>query len=354
MTTKQSPNHKFGFTLVELLVVIAIIGILIALLLPAVQAAREAARRTQCLNHLKQVSLAAHNYHDAQRSFPLGMEMMTGLNLTRSTFFIRLLPQLEQQNIYSQWNFQSPTTNATTSLATSRAATQIPTLLCPSDVFLENSFQLPGGPQAFPSQTTAGAAAGWYSGSSYAGNYGEGSYFTKFSQFPIRPNGIFFISGSDPQLGKSGGQIHALVDDHRDLPPVRFTDILDGTSSTFMLGEKFHSDEFFDTWTSGNSGMKMHQVSAWAWAGGMKGAAHVFGSSAVPINSSVRLFTTSPNNIGAQDRRYNAWGSGHPGGVNFAMCDGSVTFVSDQLDQLILARLSTRAGEEIIPDRNGT
>ena len=337
-----------GFTLVELLVVIAIIGILVALLLPAVQAAREAARRTQCLNSLKQLSLAAHNYHDSQKSFPLGMDMMPGLNLTRATFFIRLLPHVEQGNIYAQWNFKSPTTNVTTNLTTSRAAIQIPVFLCPSDQFQDNPFQLPGGPQAFPSQTTAGAAAGYYSGTSYAGNYGEGSYFTKFSQFPIRPNGVFFLTGSDAQLGKSGGQIHTLVDDHRDLPPVRFKMITDGTSTTLMLGEKFHIDEFFDSWTSGNSGMKMHQVSAWAWVGGMKGAAHIFCSSIVPINSGVRLFTSSPNNIAAQDSRYNAWGSGHHGGANFAMCDGSVAFLSDDIDRLMFARLSTRAGEEIV------
>jgi prepilin-type N-terminal cleavage/methylation domain-containing protein/prepilin-type processing-associated H-X9-DG protein len=339
---------KRGFTLVELLVVIAIIGILVALLLPAIQAAREAARRTQCLNHLKQIALAAHNYHDSKRTFPLGMDMMPGLNMTRATFFIRLLPHIEQGNLYDQWNFTSPTANVTSNLMTSLTATQIPVFLCPSDQFQENPFQLPGGPQAFPSQTAAGAAAGWYSGTSYAGNYGEGSYFTKFSQFPIRPNGVFFLTGADAQLGKSGGQIHTLVDDHRDLPAVSFKMITDGSSSTLMLGEKFHSDEFFDTWTGGNSGMKMHQVSAWAWAGGMKGAAHVFCSSAVPINSGVRLFTASPNNIGAQDRRYNAWGSGHPGGVNFAKCDGSVTFISDELDQLTLSRLSTRAGEEVV------
>jgi prepilin-type N-terminal cleavage/methylation domain-containing protein/prepilin-type processing-associated H-X9-DG protein len=341
-------ENKNGFTLVELLVVIAIIGILVALLLPAIQAAREAARRTQCLNHLKQISLAAHNYHDSRKSFPLGMDMMPGLNLTRATFFIRLLPHIEQGNLYDQWNFTSPTTNVTSNTSTSRAATQIPVFLCPSDQLKENPFQLPGGPQAFPSQTAAGAAAGWYSGTSYAGNYGEGSYFTKFSQFPIRPNGAFFLTGADAQLSPSGGQIHVLVDDHRNLPPASFKSITDGSSTTLMLGEKFHSDEFFDSWTSGNSGLKMHQVSAWAWVGGMKGAAHVFCSSKEPLNSSVRLFISSPNNIAAQDHRFNAWGSGHPGGVNFAMCDGSVAFITDDIDQVTLGRLSTRAGEEIV------
>lgn len=337
-----------GFTLVELLVVIAIIGVLVALLLPAVQAARESARRTQCLNGLKQLGLAAQNHHDAMKSFPLGMEMMPGVATTRATFFVRLLPYLEQSALHAAWDFKNPAANVTTNAATSRAATPIPGFLCPSDQFRESTYQLAGGPEAFPSQTSGGAVGGVYSATSYAGNYGEGSYFAKFSQFPIRPNGALFVSGSDSQLGVPGGTMHTLVENHRDLDPVRIAMITDGTSSTLLLGEKYHQDEFFDSWTSGNSGMKMHQVSAWAWSGGMKGAAHVFCSSAVPINSSAASFTASANDIGAQDRRFNAWGSGHVGGVCFAFCDGSVRFFSDSLDLVTLARLSTRAGEEVV------
>src|SRR5689334_4833467 len=107
-----------GFTLVELLVVIAIIGILIALLLPAVQAAREAARRTQCLNQLHQLTLAAQNYHVARKAFPLGMEMMDGLNYTKATFFIRLLPFVEETALYAQWDFNNPSANVSTPQAT--------------------------------------------------------------------------------------------------------------------------------------------------------------------------------------------------------------------------------------------
>jgi type II secretory pathway pseudopilin PulG len=331
-----------------LLVVIGIIGILIALLLPAVQAAREAARRTQCMNNLKQLGLASLNYHSANKAFPLGMEMMPNQNLyyTKSTFFIRLLPFMEETALYTQWNFTTPGGNVTTSPATSRAATILPNLICPSDQFQQMPFQLAGPAVAFPSSSACGAVAGYYSGTSYAGNYGEGSYYTKDSQFPIKPDGIYFLTGSDPLLKQPGGVLDVLCDNHQNLAPAKISVITDGTGQTFMIGEKYHQDVFFDTWTADNSGLRMYQVSAWAWAGGMKGAANLFCSSAVGLNTSVKSFSTSTNDLDAQDRRYNAWGSGHVGGACFVMCDCSVHFIPEIIDPVTLTRLSTRAGGE--------
>jgi prepilin-type N-terminal cleavage/methylation domain-containing protein len=344
--SKQKRNCsslRRAFTLVELLVVIAIIGILIALLLPAVQSAREAARRTKCLNGLKQLGLAAHTYHNARKSFPLGMEMMPNLNNTKSTFFIRLLPYIDETGFYTSWNFTNPSANVTNDKG-SRAATLITTFICPSDQFKENPFHLDGGAEAFPTTTKIGAVDGFYSGTSYAGNYGEGSYYTKNAAFPVRPNGIFFVTGNDPQLKVPGGVLHVNAENHFNLPPVKIKDIRDGTKSTIMMGEKYHKDDFFDTWVSGNSGVRMHQVSAWAWAGGMKGTAHLFASSAVPMNSGVAYYSGgAANDIQAQDKRFNAWGSGHPGGVAFVFCDASTHFLREWIDQSTLARLHTRA-----------
>lgn len=327
-----------GFTLVELLVVIAIIGVLVALLLPAVQAAREAARRAHCLNNLKQLGIAAHSHHESRETFPIGMQMMPGLSMTKTTFFIELLPYMEQNVLHDQWDFTTLVNNVVYS---KRSATVIPGLVCPSDILPENPFTLPGGPAAFPGQTAIGAIGGQYSATSYAGNYGEGSYYFKFSQFPVRPNGIFFMTGPDASLSGPPG-VHALVANHRNLESITIAKITDGTSSTLMMGEKYHYDEFFDTWTEGNSGVKMGQVAAWAWSGGTKGTAMLFCSSAVPLNKSVRYFTASRNDITAQDKRFNGWGSGHPGGLNFLMCDGSVRFISEQLNQVTLSRLTTR------------
>ena len=346
--------QRRGFTLVELLVVIAIIGILIALLLPAVQAC---AKRpdAQCMNHLKQLGLATLNHHNAKKAFPLGMEMFDGLNNTKSTFFIRLLPYMEETALYQAWDFTNPggnVANDPNNPNSSRAATPMPNLICPSDQLLQNPFQLTGSAMAFPGQTASGAVAGWYSATSYAGNYGVGSYYYKFSQFPIKPNGVYFLTGSDPQLKQPGGALDTLCDNHQNLAPVKIQYITDGTAKTLMIGEKYHSDPTFDTWTSANSGLRMYQVSAWAWAGGMKGAAHIFGSSAVGINSSVLNFSPTPNNINAQDKRYNSWGSGHVGGACFVFCDGSVHYLKESLDVVVFAGISSRGGGEAvsIPD----
>lgn len=367
-----SDRHAFpavvkrrAFTLVELLVVIAIIGILIALLLPAVQAAREAARRSQCLNNLKQLGIAAHNYHDAHKSFPLGMELCKEPSLTVATFFVRLLPYVEENGLADLWTypdvnwsggrpesaFPNMDVNVTGDVTTSRAATVVPTFICPSDRFESNPFLLGtigNAPSGFGSTSSNGCFPGYYSASSYAGNYGQGSFYLQNSQFAIRPNGVFFLSGPSDQLAPPpvGNKLHKLADNHQNLAPVSVARITDGTSSTFMMGEKYHEDPVFDSWTSNNSGFKMYQVSAWAWQGGVKGAAALFCSSAVPIDEDVSYWSTTPD-IGAQDKRFNSWGSGHPGGVNFVFCDGSARFISDTISDIALSRMSTRDGGEV-------
>ena len=342
--SNSSRRPRKAFTLVELLVVIAIIGILVALLLPAIQAAREAARRIQCLGNLKQFGLASHNHFSTKKSFPLGMEMMKGSANTKATFFVRLLPFLEENALADQWDFDHPDKNVSTSQAASRAATQIPIFTCPSDQFQTKVYSLPG-PSSSAGTTSPAAVAGYYSATSYAGNYGAGSYYLTGAQFPINPNGIYFMTGPDTSLKES----LPLKLNHQNLSPVKT--VIDGTSKTIMMGEKSHQDDFFDTWTSANSGLKMYEVSAWGWCGGLKGAAHIFCSSAVPINSKISDFTTTPN-IAAQDKRYNAWGSSHPGGACFVLADGAARFIGDSIDPLALQGLSTRDGGETNIDAN--
>jgi prepilin-type N-terminal cleavage/methylation domain-containing protein len=347
LSHQKSPRRGLGgFTLVELLVVIAIIGVLIALLLPAIQAAREAARRVQCSNRQRQLATAALNYHDANKAFPLGMEMIDSLTHTKTTFFVKLLPFMEQVSVYQRWNLITPQNNTNTVQSLSLAATPMPNLVCPTDDIKDNPYTLTGPATAFPGLTACGAVDGYYTATSYAGNYGEGSYYLKNSQFPIKPDGIFFITGSDAMLASPGGSLHALADNHRGLPPVKIKDVKDGTAKTIMMGEKYHRDVFFDTWTSGNSGLKMYQFSAWGWVGGVKGTGMIFCSSAVGINNPVKAYTTTTNDIAAQDKRLNGWGSGHPAGANFVMCDASVHFIKDTIDAAILTGASTRASGE--------
>jgi hypothetical protein len=297
------------------------------------------------MNHLKQLGLAAQNHHSTRKCFPLGMEMATGLANTKATFFVRLLPYMEEMTLYSQWDFNNPSNNVGATASASRAATPLPNLICPSDQFTENPYHLNGPAAAFPAQSACGAVDGYYSATSYAGNFGEGSYYVKFSAFKITPDGVLFMTGSDPTLATLNP---GLVDNLQNLKPVKIADITDGSTTTFMMGEKYHKDDFFDSWTSGNSGLKMYQVSAWGWSGGTKGLANLFCSSIAGINNSVRYWTASPNQIQSQDYRYNAWGSGHVGGACFVFCDNSVRFVKDSIDLTTLGRLSTRAEGKMV------
>ena len=149
MRTNRPKSRPIGFTLIELLVVIAIIAVLIALLLPAVQAAREAARRAQCTNNLKQIGLAAQNYHDQNNAFPMGNPFATFPGFYRGTgqsVFISMLPQMENQSIFNAYNFWHTSYDVWNATV---LATGLSTLWCPSDGGITRTFTNPtaiGGP----------------------------------------------------------------------------------------------------------------------------------------------------------------------------------------------------------------
>ena len=189
-------TRRRGFTLVELLVVIAIIGVLVALLLPAVQAAREAARRAQCMNNVKQFGLAIANHVSAKKdALPPGMTQETG-PYRGVTFWVYLLPYLEQQTVYAQWDFKNLANNSLN--ANSPAATPIATLLCPSDQPDERVVNFP----AVVGGSTMNYA-GYYAVTSYAGNHGTFSYYpnniprntTNPPPNPPQPDGVLYLTG---------------------------------------------------------------------------------------------------------------------------------------------------------------
>ena len=315
-----------GFTLVELLVVIAIIGVLVALLLPAVQAAREAARRMSCQNNLKQLSLALQNHEDVYKRLPEGLRQEAS-PYRGYTFYTKLLPFFEQQALADKWDFTNLGNNTTNGYT----ATKLKSLVCATDVFQQTVFTVP------VSSSSGVAYAGDYSVTSYVGNFGEVSYHPTTSPLgPCKANGVLFFTGP------AGAPA-------TDQQAIGLKDITDGTSNTIMLGERYHLDKNFDTITaSSRSDLLMHQWSMWAWSGGFKGSGHVLASAAVPLNNRVTLPLGS--GFGPQDRRIAGYSSGHPGGANMTLCDGSVRFLRDSLSQVTLVALSSRYSGDVIAE----
>ena len=327
-----------GFTLVELLVVIAIIGILIALLLPAVQAAREAARRAQCTNNLRQIALAAHHYHDAAGSFPPGI-LLSQYSPSRMVYrganlFVFLLPYIEQGNLHAQWDFTDPNANFNGGME-SRAA-QGPDLLCPSEPESEN-------PLYYSSRLTGASVDRYIKVTSYAGNGGTRSYHPA-SGF-LATDGVFFPAGPG-SLPEPNQQ------------PIRMADVTDGTSNTLFFGERSRWDPHYNTFAEQGWDWAFRYYGNWA-ATSSSGGAHVTLSSYSPINYRLpfdydnRAGASPPANSAADfkyyiDLRVCAYGSSHPGGANLAMCDGSVRFFSETIPLITLQALSTRQGGEVV------
>ncbi|MFI4874082.1 MAG: DUF1559 domain-containing protein [Blastopirellula sp. JB062] len=285
MSMTQMRAKVRGFTLVELLVVIAIIGVLIGLLLPAVQNAREAARRMQCSNNLKQIGLALHNYHDSVRSFPPG----TLFGDDEYGWACMILPQLEQGNIYDQVDFTNQAPDVSLELQPGVTDQLIDAYLCPS-----NSMSLTHSP--YRSATLGGHARNDYSGSLGTGG---GS-----------------ITG---MFGKVGSQYR----------PTKLRDVLDGTSNTIAVGEAYTQYmREIDGPTHANAG----DFKVWVGTNNQHqnvvaegGLAHV------------------PN--GTRD---DSFASQHAGGVQYAFADGSVAFISENVDMVTFGRLVDKADGEVV------
>ncbi|MEA1950692.1 MAG: DUF1559 domain-containing protein, partial [Planctomycetota bacterium] len=318
-----------GFTLVELLAVIAVVGMLVALLLPAVQQSRAAARRMLCSNNLKQLALAAHGYHAVAESFPPGLDQFEASTSPRyrgTSVFTYLLPHLEQGNLLSDWNYEHPLNN-TYGGGKARAAAILPVFLCPAD-HIENN------------PTSRG---GRYHGmTSYGGNGGTRSFDPGLAAC----DGIFHTTGtaSEPQ---------------RDQQPVSLAMIADGTAQTLLFGERNHHDRNFHAFAARGWADPLSQLGRWAAIGGRKSIGDVTMSGFVAINHRMpvsfenRAAADPPINSSGdfylhEQRRVCAFGSSHAGGANFALTDGSVRFLSEALPLETLQALCTRDAQEVV------
>jgi prepilin-type N-terminal cleavage/methylation domain-containing protein/prepilin-type processing-associated H-X9-DG protein len=334
------PSQLRGaFTLVELLVVIAIIGTLVGLLLPAVQSARESARRSQCVNNLKQLALGIHNFHDANRKFPLAFKAtdayksgMTDATYGQGISWIAfVLPFIEQTDLYSRVNFDiaSITTSSdpNVSLAVSNRVNQI---YCPSNGSLEDG-------RVSGSVTPASAARtmnyfgimGVVVPSSLAATYPKYSNGGTWPQ-AIRPShGIFGVAAANSAVSLQPKGTAA-------------KDVTDGLSKTYLLGEIAWSG----MGKQGNFNVMSYLAGYNGWGMGqfINPVRNIFYSR--PINMSKAEVAGSLTV--ASDGQYNNmnWGSNHSAGANFAMGDGSVTFVEDAIDMNLFMAAGSRGSAD--------
>jgi prepilin-type N-terminal cleavage/methylation domain-containing protein/prepilin-type processing-associated H-X9-DG protein len=314
-------RRRGGFTLVEMLVMMAIIGVLAALLAPAVQMAREAGRRTECSNNLKQIGIALHAFHEARKRFPCGIYRAPGV-LTQEGLSVhaQILPYMEEENAQAKMNLKAGYLDPTNDEA---RAFYIGTFNCPSDSDLLPA--LLGGRN------------------NYYANHGTSILFgTPVPGLPP-PDGVFFV---DSKIG--------------------FQDIKDGATYTACFSEKMKGDGTnaqvsaeTDTFRPGTAPSTADQAVADCEAVDVTdvsnqgvsnvGAPWMFGHH----STTVYYHVARPNErscMFAPARSMTTANSAHPGGVNMLLCDGAVRFVEDEIDLEIWRALGTRFGKEKIED----
>jgi prepilin-type processing-associated H-X9-DG protein len=325
-------------TLLEVLVAIAVVGVLVAFLMPAIHSAREAARRIQCANNLKQIALACHAYHDQIGSFPPG-NLASDDGSYSGTWWgwtSAILAGLEQVSLFNGINFASSASDPANSTI---RVTMLQSFLCPSDSSGHAARLVPWADATYSSSVVAAP-------SNYAACSGDTKSGTSFDRYSGDRTSL---SGPEwagwPWAVNLGckGTFRGIFGDCSNGRVIRLAEVLDGSAPTFLIGEQVIS---------------MHAYAAWpinTWT---------YGSTVIPLNWTTHLHEGEQEADGTECRFGNAyeisphcslnWSyaigfrSRHPQGANFAMADGSARFVKQSIDHRIYNALGTRAASELI------
>ncbi|MBL8809874.1 MAG: DUF1559 domain-containing protein [Planctomycetaceae bacterium] len=321
MSLRSQRTRKSGFTLIELLVVIAIIAILVALLLPAVQQAREAARRTQCKNNLHQLGIALHNYHDVFNKFPPGSfwnNVNGGRTYQQGSLLTHLLPYVEQSNMFNQIPFNSPPAPSynvnDATLPDGRLMRQVffvPGFVCPSDT-AGNRFN-----NVSTVQNYAGSKGASNAGSPTGGNP---------AQSPTCPDKYLGYRMGDTHASGVSGPFHrnGRSDSMKDCP--------DGLSNTIYIGEVRPecSNHMRQGWLQANNGQGM--------------ASTIY---PINLNTCVEAANTGCNWVNNWTDEF-GFRSRHTGGAQFLLGDGAVRFISENIDHTTYNRLGAKADGQVV------
>lgn len=309
MKSRSYRARPRGFTLIELLVVIAIIAILIALLLPAVQKVREAANRTQCQNHLKQLMLGMHNHHDVKQKLPAG-----GYTRNQLSWHADVLPFIEQKNLYDLINFSNGTYNGGSGYVgpgkNEVALNRVEVFMCPSTTVEK---MLTGGSHSSVTSEDVGGVTPYTT--HYYGIMGPKGTSVTGSTYNVS------TGGSHGGFAKDG-----MLPVNRE---VRLVEITDGTSNTIGIGEISWYD---------NSGTRYR---SWIRGPAMAGTTPDWSAGTKNIQNAINTYDISIyNDI--------AFGSQHSGGSNFAFGDGSVRFVTQSVPMSTYKALASINGNEAV------
>ena len=309
-------KHRSGFTLIELLVVIAIIAVLIALLLPAVQSAREAARRIQCVNNLKQIGLALHNYQESRTALP-GADMV--FNVTEISALSNILPYLEQSNVYNSINFDFSYQDPNNSTA---MYTVINGFVCPSD---------------FPSPIPSLGAQTNYMANMGSGIVWQASVGPNVGMPP--PNGVFYGDSATKFAHITDGLSNTTFFSERVLADGNNAIVSPIADVFFSPGSPTTPDDALQQCLAVNIYDLSNQFPLFMGAPWLCGQ-HIFLHVSPPNSRSCGFFISLRAVMPPSSR--------HPGGVNVVFGDGSVKFIKDSINLPIWRALGTRAGGEVI------